>query len=94
MADLEDVTVELTRQRDTAPASGRRVVETAVHAATGSLAHVSPGKAVVVRAVWRGAQNATVMVQGADRRTVARAQEQGRQAGVEEAKKHAQRQTH
>ena len=63
MADLEDVTIELTRQRDSAPASGRRAGGTAVHAATDSLVSSPPAKWFVVRAVWRGAQNATVMVQ-------------------------------
>jgi len=81
--ELEVVQRGLEARRAAAPVQAHETVDAAVQASTDSLAHVAPGKAVVVRAVWRGAQKATVMVNGATKQQVASAQAAGQAAGLE-----------
>lgn len=80
---LEVVQRDLEARKAAAPVVAHEAVDAAVQASTRALGQVSPGRAVLVRSVWSGAQKATVMAQGAQATKVAQAKEAGVQAGVQ-----------
>jgi hypothetical protein len=80
---LEAVQRDLEAKRAAAPVAAHETVDAAVQASARALGQVSPGRAVLVRSVWSGAQKATVMVQGAQASQVAQAKAAGTQAGVQ-----------
>lgn len=81
--ELEVVQRGLEARRAAAPVQAHETVDAAVQASTRALGTVSPGRAVLVRSVWNGAQKATVMVNGATKQQVASAQAAGQAAGLE-----------
>lgn len=83
---LEVVKRDLEAKRAAAPVAAHDTVDAAVQASTRVLGQVSPGRAVLVRSVWNGAQKATVMVQGAPASQVAQAKAAGTQAGSQRAR--------